>query len=277
MFKQKGINLLFRLILGMTVIFVFGNGQVFGSNISTGENPSDLLNKNRDGKIKVFSTKNIPVQTKLNLTLNYPENWVVGNVRQDPHFKNSFSLTIGSPENERREWLSVICTEMPGRGNEALPNNILKKRFSPDELKKRVKEEERFVEAKSLTVSGVPAGLIEKIIYPNRNNNNTFLFQERSIDFWVGPNSIRIALKVKGENGVAELSRYMATARPVFDKIVASIVLPDVNSYQAGSEIELMFNYYRGNDILWIPCLVLLAIILVLIFCWRFFFRWLRG
>jgi hypothetical protein len=87
---------------------------------------------------------------------------------------------------------------------------------------------------------------------------------------------VSVSLIVLGSKGEEELSRRMAAMRPVFDQIVDSITLPDVNSYQTVSRLEFMFNFYRDNGYLWVLGLVLLCLILGFSFGGRFIYRRLR-
>jgi len=182
-----------------------------------------------DGKKVKFNTRGRAKAKGLNMTFYYPQSWQVREGER-PNILQKFISEGG----EGLEIVTILTKDMGLAPGTIVSDSELKAVFAADELKNMIPEGATLLNAKTTSIGGVPAGMLEFTIRTNRagmemetyNISFNFMINSTFVIF-----SGSVALMPESKTGVVvnalSLGKKMDQFRPLFTLMASSIVLED--------------------------------------------------
>lgn len=170
-----------------------------------------------------FSTAGHPKSKGLNMELSYPNSWLAKEGER-PNIVQKFISDGG----RGLEMALVITKSLPLPKGTVIPENELKKFFTPAEMKKGIPPGYKFLSTKPTTIDGVPAGILEYSMQQDRAGEAVF-FQIISYNFILGTTMVQLQCAVGATQSTppAVLAQRMDAFKPLFFLMANSIVLQD--------------------------------------------------
>jgi hypothetical protein len=202
-------------LLLVIVILTFASNQ---SAALSADPTREFLDGNRGS----FSTKGHPKAKGVNFTIAYPSSWAAAEGDR-PNVVQKFVSNGG----RGLESVVIITKELPLPAGTVLTKQDLRDLFTLEELREGVPDGALFVGAKSTEIEGIPAGILEYVILGERTGVE-LVIHTWALNFISGTILVQVQFAVAGSvESEHDVSRRMASFKPLFILMANSIVLPD--------------------------------------------------
>lgn len=170
-----------------------------------------------------FSTAAHPKSNGVNMVLSYPNTWLAMEGER-PHIVQKFVSDGG----KGLEMATIVANTLPVPAGTVISENELREIFMPAEIKGMMPSGATFIDAKSTSIEGLPAGILE---YSVRQDRAGIPINARFISYVFIYGTTMVQLQCSVSTGqlapLAVLARKMDDFKPLFSLIANSIVLQD--------------------------------------------------
>jgi len=170
-----------------------------------------------------FSTAGHSKSKGLNMVMSYPSSWKAMEGER-PNIVQKFVSDAG----RGLEMVMIITKNLPLAPGESLSIDELREILSPAQLKEMLPQGATLIGAKSTSIEGVPAGMLEYRLQQERAGISLSM-QFVSYIFFSGATMVQLqcGVTIGQSTSIAALSQRMKEFKPLFFLMANSIVLQD--------------------------------------------------
>lgn len=191
------------------------SGSTYGST-------ADPAREFLDGNRTTFNTQNHAKAKGVHFTIAYPSSWAAKEGTR-PNIVQKFVSEGGRGQ----EMALIITKALPLPAGTGFTEADLKEFFTPTEMKEMLPAGAKFINAKQTRIEGLPAGILEFSMRQERAGLAINL-QVISYIFIHRSTMVQFQCTVSGlAASQGDISRRMATFKPLFTLMANSIVIPD--------------------------------------------------